>query len=177
MENISKFKYTSLIPTYKKRLIGICVLVSTMTSAWTQSEVNTSGGDGTGPGGSVAYTIGQVAYTNLQAENGSISLGVQQPNLFLTVGTIETEITLSASVFPNPSNANTTLRLEGQDQTLISKDMMYRLFDLNGKLLMEQEIESNTTTIPVDHLTGSVFILQVIRRDIEIKAFKIFKTN
>ena len=177
MENIPEFKYTSFIRTYKKCFISICVMVSTLTNAWTQSEVNTSGGDGTGPGGSVAYTIGQVSYTNLTAENGSISFGVQQPNLFLTVGTLETDISVSASVFPNPSNTETTLRLEGQDETIINKDLMYRLFDLNGKLLMEQEIVSNTTTIPVDHLTGSVFILQVIRKDIEIKAFKIFKTN
>ena len=177
MKKESKFKFSSLITACKRRLIGICVLVSTLTSAWTQNEVTTSGGDGTGPGGSVAYSVGQVAYTNINAENGSISLGVQQPNLFLSVGTLETDITLSASVFPNPSNANTTLRLEGQDETIISKELMYRLFDLNGKLLMEQEIKSNTTIIPVDHLTGSVFILQVIRKDIEIKAFKIFKTN
>ena len=177
MENVTKFKFTSFIRSCKKRLIGICVLVSTLTSAWTQSEVNTSGGDGTGPGGSVAYTIGQVSYTNIKAEDGSISLGVQQPNLFLTVGTLETDITVSASVYPNPSNTQTTLKLEGQDETIIQKDLMYRLFDLNGKLLMEQKITSNTTTIPLDHLTGSVFILQVVRKDIEVKAFKIFKTN
>ena len=177
MENVTKFKFTSFIRSCKKRLIGICVLVSTLTSAWTQSEVNTSGGDGTGPGGSVAYTIGQVSYTNIKAEDGTISLGVQQPNLFLTVGTLETDITVSASVYPNPSNTQTTLKLEGQDETIIQKDLMYRLFDLNGKLLLEQKIASNTTTIPLDHLTGSVFIMQVVRKDIEVKAFKIFKTN
>src|SRR6187397_135960 len=88
-----------------------------------QSAVSAAGGDFTGTGGSVAYTIGQVTYTNFGGESGNVSLGVQQPNLFLTVGTSDLDITLSASVFPNPANTSTSLRLEDPGVSPVDDDL------------------------------------------------------
>ena len=89
--------------------IGLFVLLLGSMGIHAQSAVSASGGNATGSGGSVAYTIGQVTYTNFSGESGSISLGVQQPNLILTVGTQELDITLSASVFPNPASTSASL--------------------------------------------------------------------
>lgn len=142
-----------------------------------QSAVSAAGGDISGTGGSVAYTIGQVAYTNFGGESGSISLGAQQPNLFLTVGTSDLDITLAASVFPNPANSETTLKLEGPDASPVDNDLSLNLYDLNGKLIYQQDILSTVTTIPMDHLTEGVYVIQVTRKNIEIKSFKVFKSN
>ncbi|HUR31026.1 MAG TPA: hypothetical protein VMZ69_06310, partial [Saprospiraceae bacterium] len=71
-----------------------------------QMDIVVTGGDAVGSGGSAAYSVGQVAYINMTTEAGLISLGVQQPNLFLTVDTDEPEFTISASAFPNPVNDN-----------------------------------------------------------------------
>jgi hypothetical protein len=142
-----------------------------------QSAVSASGGNGSGSGGSVAYTIGQVTYTNFGGEGGSVSLGVQQPNLFLSVGTNEADITLAASVFPNPANSSTSLQLEGKNASTVEDGLTYSLFDINGKLLQKEPVQNALTTIPMDKLTEGVYILQVARRNVEIKSFKIFKTN
>ena len=157
--------------------IGILVLVSAHIGLNAQSAVSASGGNGSGTGGSVAFTIGQVAYTNFGGESGNINLGVQQPNLFLTVGTNELDITLSASVFPNPANTTTSLRLEGESASPIADDLTLNLYDFNGKLVLQQAILANITTIPMDHLANGVYVLQVSRKNVEIKSFKIFKTN
>lgn len=157
--------------------ITVFLIISGHTCMLAQSTVSASGGNGTGSGGSVSYTIGQVAYTNLSAENGSISLGVQQPNLFLTVGMEEVDITLSASLYPNPTNASTSLKLESQNELMSKGELAYSLFDFNGKLLLQHPINAVLTVIPMDQLTNGVYIIQVTRNKIEVKSFKVFKTN
>jgi len=163
-------RWTSLV-------IGLLFIASSHEGLLAQNAVSTTGGNGTGAGGSVSYTIGQVAYINLNGESGSISLGVQQPNLFLTVGLEEVDITLSASLFPNPTNASTSLKLESQNELTSQAKLAYNLFDLTGKLLLQQPIQNVVTTIPMDHLTNGVYVLQVTRNSIEVKSFKVFKTN
>ncbi len=176
-----KFKEITDTRGIKKGWSGLCIalflLVSGHTGMLAQSTVSTSGGNGTGSGGSVSYTIGQVDYTNLSAETGSISLGVQQPNLFLTVGMEEVDITLSASLYPNPANASTALKLESQNELTSNGELAYSLFDLHGKLLQHQPINTLLTIIPMDQLTNGVYIIQVTRHKIEVKSFKVFKTN
>lgn len=42
-----------------------------------QQVVTTSGGNASGSGGSVSYTIGQIVYTTNTNSNGSVAKGVQ----------------------------------------------------------------------------------------------------
>lgn len=176
-----KFKEIPDTRSFPKRWSGLCIALFLLVSGYmdilAQSTVSATGGNGTGSGGSVSYTIGQVAYTNLSAETGSISLGVQQPNLFLTVGMEEVDITLSASLYPNPANTSTSLKLESQNELTANGELAYNLFDMNGKLLQQQPISSVLTIIPMDQLTNGVYIIQVTRNKIEVKSFKVFKTN
>jgi opacity protein-like surface antigen len=164
---------------YRRARLAISLFVLVFGSAGVQAQtaVSASGGNGTGTGGSAAYTIGQPAYTNFGGESGSINLGVQQPNLILTVSTDDLEITLSASVFPNPASSSTSLKLEGKSASPIADDLTFNLYDINGKLVLQQAINAVITNIPMDHLTNGVYVLQVTRKNIEIKSFKVFKTN
>ena len=45
--------------------------------AQAQESANSSGGDATGSGGTIAYSIGQVVYTTNTGSNGSVAKGVQ----------------------------------------------------------------------------------------------------
>ena len=167
LDNASAQRFASMV-------IAMFLMMSVLNA---QSEVSSAGGDGSGSGGTVAFTIGQVAYTNVEAEDGTISMGVQQPNLFLTVGVHEAVMTFSASVFPNPVNETTSLKLEGKDITQWGDGLTYRLYDSNGKLILQKPVESELTTIPMQHLASDVYFLQITQKDLEIKSFKIFKTN
>lgn len=177
MKHREKIKSTHALYRWAGLAFGLFVLVLGSPDLHAQTAVSSSGGNATGTGGSAAYTIGQAAYTNFGGESGSINLGVQQPNLILTVSTNELDITLSASVFPNPASTSASLKLEGESASPIADDLALNLYDLNGKLVLQQAIQSVITTIPMDHLTNGVYVLQVTRKNIEIKSFKVFKTN
>lgn len=177
MKYKERIKSTCALYWQAKWAISLFMLLSAAAEIQAQTAVTASGGNATGTGGSVAYSIGQVTYTNFEGESGSINLGVQQPNLFLTVGTLELDITLSASVFPNPASTSTSLKLEDESASPIADDLTMNLYDFNGKLVLQQVIHSVITTIPMDHLSNGVYVLQVNRRNIEIKTFKVFKTN
>jgi len=177
MKHKEGIKSTHALYRQASLAIGLFAFLLGSASIQAQTAVSASGGNATGTGGSVAYTIGQVTYTNFEGESGSINLGVQQPNLFLTVGTQELDITISASVFPNPASTSASLKLEGESASSIEDDLTLNLYDLNGKLVMQQAIKTVITTIPMDQLTNGVYVLQVTRKNIEIKSFKIFKTN
>lgn len=177
MKDRERIKSTQAFHRRAKVGIGILAIVFGAASIQAQTAISASGGNGSGAGGSVSYTIGQVTYTNFDSETGSINLGVQQPNLILTVGTKDLDIILSASVFPNPANTSASLKLEGESASPIADELALNLYDLNGKRLFQQAINSTLTTIPMDHLSEGVYILQVTRKNTEIKSFKVFKTN
>ena len=177
MKHREKNKLSNSLYRRARLIIGLFVLVLGSASIKAQTAVSASGGNGTGTGGSSSYTIGQAAYTNFGGESGSISLGVQQPNLIITVSIDDLDITLSASVFPNPASSSTSLKLEGESASPIADDLALNLYDINGKLVLQQAINAVITTIPMDHLTNGVYVLQVTRKNIEIKSFKVFKTN
>ena len=164
--NIQKALYTVLFFV----ALEICGLQA-------QSDVLPAGGDASGAGGSLAYSVGQVAYTNVIGEAGSINLGVQQPNLFLMVGTNEAEITIGAVAYPNPANESINLKL-GDQFTLKDFDQLtYALYDINGKLILQKGITSTATPIPMENFSNAIYFLRVMHNNTEIKTFKIFKTN
>ena len=67
-----------------------------------QETIPTTGGSATGIGGSVSYTIGQVAFNTFRgtAATGSVVQGVQQPYEISIVKKNMNENTLKLSVVP-----------------------------------------------------------------------------
>jgi hypothetical protein len=138
-----------------------------------QETIATSAGNFTGSGGSVSYTIGQVAYSSLSGTNGSVVQGVQQPYEISLVTSVENteEITLNWIVYPNPTSNTIKLSVESPD----FDNMSYRLFDNNGKLIQDVKVESEETEISMYNLVPSIYFLRVIKNKKELKTFKIIK--
>jgi hypothetical protein len=138
-----------------------------------QESVAASAGNFTGSGGSVSYTIGQVAYSALSGTDGSVVQGVQQPYEISVVTSVENpeEITLNWIVYPNPTRNTIKLSIESPD----FENMSYRLFDNNGKLIQDMKIEREETDISMNNLVPSIYFLRVIKNKKELKTFKIIK--
>jgi len=115
---------------------------------FSQQNTVATGGNATGTNGSVSYSVGQVDYANAQGSNGSVNQGVQQPYKFhLGIGE---ELVFDLSLFPNPTNEFVILKLEN-----FSEEMKYELFDMNGKLIAMDKIQSTETHIDMRaHATG-----------------------
>jgi hypothetical protein len=115
-----------------------------------QQGVSTAGGEATGAGGTVSYTIGQVTYSNFSGNEGSINQGVQQPYEInsMPAGEDKYEINPELSIYPNP--ATDYLLLKVKDYML--GNLSYQLYDMNGRLLENKKLESYETIIQMDKL-------------------------
>jgi hypothetical protein len=137
-----------------------------------QESVNASGGDAVGSGGTVAYSIGQVAYTTNTSSSGNIAQGVQQAYEIYSVGITETELNISLNVFPNPTSDNLTLQIS--DYT--NHQLSYQLVDLQGKLLSNGLILTQQTKIDLNNFPCATYFVNVINQENKIaQSFKIIK--
>jgi hypothetical protein len=138
-----------------------------------QEAIPATGGNATGIGGSVSYTVGQIAYSTLSGTNGSVVQGVQQPFEISVVTGIEEAngIDLLVSAYPNPATDFVTLKVVNYDITGLS----YGLFDISGNLLENKKIEGNEITIPFGNRSPSVYFLKVTDKNKVVKTFKIIK--
>jgi hypothetical protein len=160
----------------KSKAIGGAVLFSIalfLSTASAQNTNPTTGGNATGSGGSVSYSVGQVVYTTNVGTTGSVAQGVQQPyEISIVIGLEEAkEINLKVSAFPNPTKEFLNLKVENYNVDNLS----YQLFDIQGKLLESKKIESKETSIVTSNLVPATYFLKVIESNKEIKTFKIVK--
>lgn len=155
-----------------KTITLLIVLLSIVGSLCAQQNVLAAGGDATGTGGTVNYSVGQIVYTTAVGGQISVSQGVQQPYEFSTLG-IDTyvSITLSMLVFPNPFTDFITLRLE------ISRPeaLKYQLSDFSGKPLRLERIVNDETEIMMKGLPSATYILTISDGNSVLKTFKIIK--
>lgn len=151
-------------------LVGITGLLS--GTSFAQEAVLSSGVDGSGSGGSISFSVGQVAYVSNSDGTYSESQGVQQPYV-VVVTSVNEESNLEILTYPNPTTDAITLKIGNQD----SEKLSYQLFDLNGKLLRSEQVTNGQTTIPMDGLSASTYILNVIADNKSIKTFNIIKNQ
>lgn len=137
-----------------------------------QESANASGGDATGSGGTVAYSVGQVVYTTNTGASGTVSQGVQQAYEIFTVGIKETELNISLSVFPNPTTDNLTLQIQDYNNEKLS----FQLFDIQGKQLSNGQIVAQQTQINMNNLPTATYFIHVVNQENKkVKSFKIIK--
>jgi hypothetical protein len=145
-----------------------------ITGLQAQETVPVTGGNISGNGGSVSYTVGQVFCQTHAGTNGLVDEGIQQPYWISKVTDIEKakDINLSALVCPNPVKNHLVLIVENVELLALH----FQLFDEQGKLLQCEEITDNQTSITMGYLLPSTYFLKVIQGNKELKTFKIIKT-
>lgn len=136
-----------------------------------QETILTTGNDAISIDGSVNYSIGQITYTTNNA-NGSVSQGVQQPFEIQTIlGQENTNINLEMMVYPNPTSNFLTLKIAD----LESSNLTFQLFDLQGRLIKNKKIFTNSNIILMENLATSTYFLKIKDNQKIIKTFKIIK--
>ena len=132
-----------------------------------QQNAVSAGGDATGTGGSVSYSIGQVDYINSSGSNGNSNEGVQQPYEFFQEVGLEEEIIISA-VYPNPTTDIIQIEFENAAQRELE------LFDQNGKLVLNSTCSDSNTSLDLSALAKGSYMLSV-HRDQKTKTIKLIK--
>ena len=158
--------------TYIIRLLILTIGLSCSDFAQAQQSSNSAGGDATGNGGSVAYSVGQIVYTTHTGSTGSVAQGVQQAYVISSVGINETELNSSLSLFPNPIVDNLTLQISDFNKEKLS----YLLFDTEGKLLTNGQVIAKQTQINTASLPPATYFIKVLNQENkQVESFKIIK--
>ena len=153
----------------------ILFLISLLTTAsYAQRGNVASGGNASGSGGSVSYSVGQVAYRSVSGTNGNINQGVQQPFEIFALSTTELDASFAAMLFPNPASVSVILSID-----LIKEGAAFdfELTDVTGKRLRSGKATTNETIIDVEGLSEATYFLNVMDSGKRVKTFKLLKRN
>lgn len=144
-----------------------------LSAGWlhAQNAIAPAGGSIESAGGYVSFTAGQIAYLGIETTGGSVYEGVQQP--FYIVGVEEEGLLPQFCIlYPNPSNSDVTLKVEGISIVGLS----YQLFGPSGLLIVANAIRAEETTIPLHAQPAGVYFLNVQNELGDFTTFKIIKT-
>jgi Secretion system C-terminal sorting domain len=160
----------------KKMILSLCCCIAGFgaTTLYAQQGNLASGGDASGTGGTVSFSIGQVFYSSASGTSQNLNQGIQQPFEISVLNSVEekaADINLTASVFPNPTISNFTLKVE----TTKWKNLSYELYNAQGSLLLSKKVEVDETIIEISGLASAFYILKVHDGNQSIKTFKITK--
>jgi len=153
-------------------LYFLAFLLSFSVNAQTSHQVlSATGGDASGSGGTVAYSVGQIVYTSSTGTSGSVAQGVEQAYEISSVGIKETALNISLSIFPNPTSDYLTLKVEDYNIEALS----YHLIDEQGKLVLNQQITNQDTQLAMSTLARGAYFINVLQANKKIQTFKIIK--
>ena len=157
----------------KVKLCAVLLLSLGLSTIQAQDAIPAAGGNASGNGGSVSYSIGQVAYNTLTGTNCSEAQGVQQPYETTVVTGLEEAnwIRLVLSAHPNPASDYIKLKAENYK----SENLSYQFLDITGKVLESKKLDKSETIIDMYNFASATYFLKVIRYKKEVKTFKIIK--
>jgi hypothetical protein len=165
-----------------KNLLFIVILFSYFVSSSqnnnTMETFNASGEDALGNAGSISYSIGQVFFTYIGESVYNVAQGVQQSNLSENKEVIDrpediNDPEVNVIVYPNPTTDYINIAMKDVD--LDNGQNSYQLFNYQGKLIEQHKITDDRTQINLQHLSSSVYILQVFVKNKNFKTFKVLK--
>jgi Secretion system C-terminal sorting domain len=138
-----------------------------------QEAVLATGGEALGNGGSQSYSIGQIVYTTISGNNGSLAQGILQPYEISVVLELDKPEVMGfvCLIYPNPSTDILYLEVENKK----NENLFYQLYDISGNCIKENKISADRNEIEMKNLSASIYFLKVFVDQKEIKRFKIIK--
>lgn len=147
-----------------------------------QQTICASGGDGSGAGGTISFSIGQTVFSTVEGAGGIIIEGVQQPYEITAITGLEDSRYMELIAYPNPATDHLMLKVRTEDVDILS----YQLFDMRGTVIQSKVLSSEALSIPVQSLPSAVYFLKIFEnRSVNagqgtshsepIKVFKIIK--
>ncbi len=126
-----------------------------------------------GAGGTVEYSVGQLAFHFVSGHDGNLMEGIQQPwEIQIMPGFNEVPgVGIQCSVYPNPATSFITLKISGRDPSA----MECRISGLQGNLMKNIPIRRTNTTIVVDDLPGSTYLITLLENNLPLITYKFIK--
>ena len=152
-------------------ILALC-LTGSENLLQSQSTLSVSGGNASGQGGSLSYTVGQVAFHTFAGTAGEIMQGIQQPyEITVITGSEIPGINLLFSVYPNPADEFITLETGDYGFGLL----YYNFYNINGNVLLNGKVNGDQYRIYMGNLKSGTYFLRLSERSKILKTFKIIK--
>jgi hypothetical protein len=121
--------------------------------------------------GSISWGLGEAVIETFEVDDIIITQGFQQSKL--TITTIEElpESEFSITAFPNPANDFVYLKSNLNE----SDDVYFTMFDLNGKIVMQDKIYSTLEKVSFRALKSGVYFIKISLNNKEMKTIKVIK--
>ncbi|MCX6255918.1 MAG: T9SS type A sorting domain-containing protein [Bacteroidia bacterium] len=153
-----------------KTIIAV-LLFTSCVRLLAQQVVATAGNTFGNENGSLSYTIGEGVAQTLTKGDKTITQGFHQTTMSGTMVSELKDLDFSIFVFPNPTSDMLKIKVTKENVP----GLQYLLFDINGKLIFQKNLESNETDVPVHQLAIGYYIIKVQAGTKELKTFKIIK--
>ncbi len=166
----------------KKTLLVFLVLIPFLGKSQEQKNfktnplhlsTNLAGGDITGSGGSVSYSMGQVFFSHYSTDDYYLGEGVQQPVFTHEIfeKKPEPEVNIRIAAYPNPATDYFDIKVTGYK----NGPLQYGLTDLNGTLIEAGQMEKHNARVSISRLPVAVYMLMVSDNGKHLKTIKIIK--
>lgn len=154
------------------RLLLSAILLAKAIPSLAQHNTVGTGGEATGAGGSMSYSVGQVDAQFQSSAQGTVAQGLQQPYEFLVMAVpVTPEASFTTTLLPNPTTEAVTLRLAGTP----TDPVRWELYDVNGRLLGSALLTGTETRIPLEHTATGEYLLHVVQAGTPISITKVIK--
>ena len=134
-----------------------------------QEVISSQGDSYSGPNAKIDFTIGECIIETLSDGTTNLTQGFHQTNWKFS-GVEDFSPEMEMVVFPNP--ASDFLQI----QTADFKEVHYELFDEAGRLVAQNELLEETTSIRVAELATGQYSLVLSKNQQPLKIFKLIKS-
>lgn len=135
-----------------------------------QEVVSTQGDSYSNASARIDFTVGEVIINTGTSGSNDITQGFHQSNWNFN-GLEDFAPDYEVSVFPNPSDELLNIK------TNLFEQVSYSLFDSQGKLLVQNQLFTELTSIGVSHLAPGSYSLTLNKDSQILKSFKLIKQN
>lgn len=153
----------------KKKSILLLTFLATL-SVSAQEVVSTQGDSYTNSNGSIDFTVGEVVIQTGTDGNNDITQGFHQTN-WNFLGLEDNAPDFEAIIFPNPTEDVLNIKTDNFE------DVTYKLYDAQGKVIFEDDLTSEQTSIVVSQLAPGNYSISLSNESKNLKTFKLVKTN
>lgn len=159
----------------KKYVLGTALL-GLAFGLQAQSVVLTAGGEGSGTGGTLSSSIGQVFYQVASGTNsGTASEGVQQAYQVIVAATTGVlKENQSIKVYPNPVRKRLTIDLVDFDNL---EGTRLHLYNMLGQEVKTKGLNAATTELDLGYLAVGSYMLRIEQAGKLLKTYKLIKSE
>lgn len=158
----------------KNLLKGMYVLLFLLciaSEAKPQEVVATLGSTHQNNSGSISYTLGELSSETYSTASATLTQGFHQPTITVVSINQTNYANIPVTAFPNPTSDFVRLQIENEDLS----GLIYLLYDSDGKLLAERNIESYSTDISFINLNRAIYFIVIKKDGMEVKTLEICK--